>query len=241
MVKLVINYSIVMYYHISVQNLIAHHIIYLAPGVVQFHTETISSNTEIIVMWSPPLQRNGVITSYEVIYQMYEDDTTTTHVTLKSTVKNYTIQNLSEFACMFTRESHVDVLISDPGTPYQVRVVAFTSVGMGVLGDYVVFFSEELAPTKPTENAHAKWLNSTAINVTWTVLSLFEAQGFPQYSAVLTTQRRQLDANIIKTNSSFVVFSNLVSHTWYSVVVGVKTGGPSSFVYSHSLNSSCVH
>ena len=81
---------------------------------------------------------------------------------------------------MYTKISeHVYILITDPGTPYQVRVVAFTSVGMGVLGDYVVFFSEELTPTKPPKNVQANWLNSTATNVTWTPLNLFEAQGFP--------------------------------------------------------------
>jgi len=120
--------------------------------------------------------------------------------------------------------------------------VAFTSVGMGALGDYVVFFSEELTPTKPPENVQASLLNSTAVNISWTALTLFEAQGFPQYTAVLTPlstnsqQRRQLDANTIMTNNSFAVFTNLVSHTCYSVVVGVTTGGSSSFVYSHSLN-----
>jgi len=125
-----------------------------------------------------------------------------------------------------------------------VRVVAFTSVGMGVLGEYVVFFSEELIPTKPPENVQASQLNSTVVNITWTPLTLFEAQGFPQYRVVLTPDplstnnqpRKQLDTNTIMTNNSFVIFTNLVSHTWYSVVIGVKTGGSSSFVYSHSLN-----
>ena len=143
--------------------------------------------------------------------------------------------------CTHWISQHVYILITDPGTPYQVRVVAFTSVGMGVLGDYVAFFSEELTPTKPPENIQANWLNSTAINVTWTPLNLFEAQGFPHYSVVLTThgqQRSQLDANTIITNNNFVFFTNLVNHTWYSVVVGVKTGGSSSFVYSHSINGS---
>jgi len=195
-------------------------------------------------MWSPPLQPNGIITSYGVMYQTYENDNTTVHITLENTVGNYTIQNLSELACVFTKISqHVYVLITDPGTPYQVRVVAFTSVGMGVLGGYVVFFSKELTPTKPPQNVQANWLNSTAINVTWTRLSLFEAQGFPHYSVVLTThsqQRSQLDANTIMTNNSFVMFTNLVNHTWYSVVIGVKTSGSSSFVNSHSVNGEFV-
>ena len=71
------------------------------------------------------------------------------------------------------------LFLADPGTPYQVKVVAITSVGMGVLDDYVVFFSQELTPTKAPENVKAIYINDTSINVTWTPLSLFEAQGFP--------------------------------------------------------------
>ena len=56
-----------------------------------------------------------------------------------------------------------------------MRVVAFTSVGMGALGDYVVFFSEELTPTKSPDNVQASQLNSTAVNISWTALTLFEA------------------------------------------------------------------
>ena len=50
-------------------------------------------------MWSPPLQPNGIITSYEVMYLIYEDDDTTEHITLENTVRNYTIQNLRKCAC----------------------------------------------------------------------------------------------------------------------------------------------
>ena len=140
-------------------------------------------------------------------------------------------------------------LIPDPGTPYQVRIVAFTSVGMGVLGDYTVFFSEELTPTKPPENVQVnyiyKWLSPTILNVTWTPLSLFEAQGFPQYRAVLSSlsndsQKRQLDANVMITKNSFAIFSNVASNIQYYVVVGVKTGGSSSFLDGDPLNGKVV-
>ena len=67
---------------------------YIAPGVVQFHLKRLN-NTEVIVMWSPPLQPNGVITSYEVIHQMYEDDNSASvHTRLESTDRSYFIQNL---------------------------------------------------------------------------------------------------------------------------------------------------
>ena len=122
-----------------------------------------------------------------------------------------------------------------------MRVVAFTSVGMGVLGDYVVFFSEELTPTKSPENVQANWLNSTTINVTWTPLNLFEVQGFPQYRVVLTplsndSLNRQLDASVTITNDSIAVFTNLAVVTLYYVVVGVSTGGSSLFLESDPFN-----
>ena len=76
-----------------------HTSMYTAPGVVQFHVNTTLNNTEVIVMWSPPLQPNGVITSYEVMYLIYEDDNTTEHITLENTVRNFTIKNLRKCRC----------------------------------------------------------------------------------------------------------------------------------------------
>ena len=115
---------------------------------------------------------------------------------------------------------------------------------MGVLGDYVVFFSKELTPTKPPENVQANWLTSTAINVTWTPLSLFEARGFPQYRIALTPfsnhdQRRQIEStnvNVAYTNASFAVFTNLVNHTRYTLVVGVTTGESHPYMDSNPID-----
>ena len=223
---------------IEIKVLTAH--TYTAPGVVQFYVTTTMNNTEVTVKWSPPLQPNGIITSYKVIYQRYEDDSTTVYIKLESSVRNYTIQSLRKCAHMpIWTSQQVDVLIPDPGTPYQVRVVAFTSVGMGVLGDYVAFFSEELTPTKPPENVHANWLSPTRINVTWTPLNLFEAQGFPQYRAVLSLlsndqERRQIDS--VASNNSFVLFDDLDNTIQHYVVVGVRTGGSVTYVDSATVS-----
>jgi len=124
-----------------------------------------------------------------------------------------------------------------PGFPYQVRVVAFTSVGMGVLGDYVIFFSEELAPTKAPENIKINFISDTSINVTWTPLSLFEARGFPKYKVTLFPgrQRRQSNPNSVTTTSIFVVFNNLDTSDKYSVEVGVTTGETNAIVNSEHV------
>ena len=130
-----------------------------------------------------------------------------------------------------------------PGTPYQVRVVAYNSAGRGVLGDNKIFFSEELTPTKAPENIQATQLNATSVNITWTQLTLFEAQGFPQYIvslSPLTTntegrRRRQANPTIITPNS-FAVFTQLDAD--YSVSVSVTTGGRSvSVMSSPPINS----
>ena len=133
-------------------------------------------------------------------------------------------------------------LYIDPGTPYQVTVVAFTSAGRGAINDYIVFFSEELIPrTLPTDVSYTQ-LNSASIYVTWNPLSLFEARGFPSYQAVLTEGPANRDATsrsdviTIATNNSFAVFTDLSSNQQYTVLVGVTTGyNRSAFVYSNPL------
>jgi len=116
-------------------------------------------------------------------------------------------------------------------------VVAFTSVGMGVLGGYVVFFSEELAPTKAPEKIKINYISITSINVSWTPLSLFEARGFPKYKVTLLPdakgrQRRQTNPISVTTTSNFVVFYNLDSNITYSVKVGVTTGETNTVISS---------
>lgn len=110
-----------------------------------------------------------------------------------------------------------------PGIPYQVTVVAFTNAGMGELDDYLVFFTQELSPLHQKTDFNIKQLNSTSINVTWTPLSLFDAQGFPQYHVVLTPNSCSEDQSlVIVTNNSFVVLTN-VETSKYSINLGVAT------------------
>ena len=152
-----------------------------------------------------------------------------------------TMSTLSFFTQMLfhcVHHSSYDIIFSiDPGTPYQVSVVAFTSVGMGVLGDYIVFFSEELTPTKAPDNIKVNFISDTSINVTWTPLSLFEAQGFPKYritllSATENRQRRQFNPISVTTTNTFAVFDNLDTSAKYSVEVGVTTGETNDVINS---------
>ena len=132
------------------------------------------------------------------------------------------------------------------GVPYEVVVVAFTSVGKGAENDYIIFFSEELTPTKSPENVVFNQLNSTALNITWTPLTLFEARGFPEYRVVLTTDtnsRRKRQSNSVSTitTNSFAIFTDLNENTDYSVVVGVRTGVSMGNVTSGFVESSPIN
>ena len=117
-------------------------------------------------------------------------------------------------------------------------MVAFTNAGRGALNDHIVFFSAELTPEMFPTNINYTQLNSASINVMWTQLSLFEAQGFPLYRAVLTKKSTNSDASsdIVTTNSSYAVLTNLSSDQQYTLLVGVVTNNDiSAFVYSKPL------
>ncbi|XP_065904304.1 receptor-type tyrosine-protein phosphatase delta-like isoform X2 [Dysidea avara] len=182
-----------------------------APGIV-VHTTTSTSNTAVIVMWNPPDQPNGIITGYEVMYSVYESTTAPMmSERLNGSVESFLIENL------------------EPGTPYQARVVAYTIAGRGIENKFEPFFSQELAASKAPETVDFKPLSPTSVNVTWTPLTLFEAQGFPLYTVSLTlsSSRKRQSPDAILTSNSFAVFENLASGRQYSAVVGVITGNSS--------------
>ena len=136
---------------------------------------------------------------------------------------------------------HDGLFSTAPGVPYEVVVVAFTSAGKGAENDYVIFFSEELSPTKSPENVVFQQINSTALNITWTPLTLFEAQGFPIYRVILTTdannrRKRQSDSISVITTNSFAIITDLNENTDYSVAVGVTTVNSSEFVEGSPVN-----
>ena len=63
----------------------------IAPGIVdQF------SINQATVRWSPPSQPNGIITSYEVIYFVYQEDVGMSSDVLDNTTMEYSIDGLSK-------------------------------------------------------------------------------------------------------------------------------------------------
>lgn len=110
---------------------------------------------------------------------------------------------------------------------------------MGEQNDFLVFFSKELSPHKPPEDIKIVRLSPTTINVTWTPLSLFEAQGFPIYRVTLvyagSRSKRQANSNTVITRSSFTLFTNLRSNQEYSLTVGVATNALEVYTSSEPI------
>ena len=68
--------------------------VYPVPGPVSNLSYNITSNTSAVIMWSEPEEPNGVITGYDVVYGVYEEDNSTT-VDVKELM--LIIGNLSEY------------------------------------------------------------------------------------------------------------------------------------------------
>ena len=68
--------------------------VYSAPGVVEFRVNNLVATRATEVSWSPPLQPNGVVTTYQVIYSMYQSSAVVTSEMLSNTTNTYIIRNL---------------------------------------------------------------------------------------------------------------------------------------------------
>ena len=66
--------------------------IYIVPGVIELETD---QNT---IIWSPPLQPNGIIIDYQVIYSIYQNDSSRTSEKLSNNTTRYTIEGLSKYS-----------------------------------------------------------------------------------------------------------------------------------------------
>ena len=71
-------------------------ILLTAPGVVEISAVTGTSHTTAVVFWTPPSQRNGVITGYQIIYSMYGNAANSMNQAVTRNEINFIITNLSE-------------------------------------------------------------------------------------------------------------------------------------------------
>ena len=120
-----------------------------------------------------------------------------------------------------------------------MQVTAFSDGEMGVQDDVVEFFSKELSPLKPPDDIKIIKLRPTTINVTWTPLSLFEAQGFPVYRVTLvytgSRSKRQSNSSTLITQNNSALFTDLKSNQEYSLTVGVATNALGIYTSSEPI------
>ena len=101
----------------------AHHVLSVAPNAAPTNVAAVSiSSTEIMVSWDevPPIDRNGLITMYEVLYVPLETfEGTITSMTVNTTNTSTTLSGLEEFVM------------------YNISVRAYTSEGPGPYSEEV--------------------------------------------------------------------------------------------------------
>ena len=73
----------------------------IVPGVVKVSVTPLPANTKVLITWETPLQPNGVIVGYQVIYSVYNSDNTSMSGILNISVRNYTIMTLSKLVFAF--------------------------------------------------------------------------------------------------------------------------------------------
>ena len=71
-----------------------YHILYTAPGIVEIVDVVSISDTTSLVTWDPPIQPNGIINGYEVIYSVYEDDNNNIVVPVTSNISSFNVTDL---------------------------------------------------------------------------------------------------------------------------------------------------
>ena len=55
-----------------------------------------TSDTTVVVFWTPPSHPNGVITGYQIIYSVYGDNTNNMNQAVTRNENSFVIANLSE-------------------------------------------------------------------------------------------------------------------------------------------------
>ena len=107
-------------------------------------------------------------------------------------------------------------------------VVAFNSAGRGAENLPQTFFSQESVPTKSPQNVMFD-RSGKYVDISWDVLTLSEARGFPVYTVTLTpsvsSDGEQITDEVITVNTtqSSIVVRGLDVNVEYMLTVAVGT------------------
>ncbi|XP_063303215.1 phosphatidylinositol phosphatase PTPRQ [Pelobates fuscus] len=170
--------------------------------------------TSIALEWMPPLQPNGIITHYEILYT-----NSTSIFALNTTSTVFTLRNLN------------------PYTLYSISVQSYTRFGHGNKTTAAMSVrTSETAPSSPPYNVLYRNISSTKVLLTWEPpmhangIILFYKINYWNSSHYLTST----------SNISSVILSDLRKYSQYQVVVSSHTihgdgNQTSSVIYVNTL------
>ena len=186
----------------------------------------VNSSTEILVIWNgvPLIDQNGLITTYEVLYEPFGtfDDL----MNIGSTTVNVTATDLS------TLLVNLQEFVS-----YRIAVRAYTSIGPGPYSDDVLETTLEDRPGSPPSNITVHLISPTSIEVVWGDVPPLDQNGIiTRYEVTceaLETPGRDINLETLTlyTPNNSTYFYPLESFAIYRIVVRAFTAvgaGPHS-------------
>ncbi|XP_006859935.1 PREDICTED: protein sidekick-1-like [Chrysochloris asiatica] len=191
------------------------------PGAVGHLSFTEILDTSLKVSWQEPLEKNGLITGYQISWEVYgKNDSRLTH-TLNSTTHEYKITGLSSL------------------TTYTIEVVAVTSVGAGLATSSTIssgvppelpgapsnLVISNISPRSATLQFRPGYDGKTAISK-WIVEGQVGAIGDEEEWVILYEEENEPDAQMLE-------IPNLTPYTQYRFRMRqVNIVGPSPFSQS---------
>ena len=188
------------------------------------------SPSECILHWDPPIEPNGVITSYTlVIERLLDTESRVSSFAVSNDSSSYNAENLTPFSS------------------YSWRILASTRAGAGPQNTQRFRTPEGVPSTSPP--LRVQTVNSTAVRLTWLALQTNKLNGvFHHYQILYTkigTNNQILNSTLIIPSVQEVttLISNLIPNTDYGFSIRVNAGigyGPYSTNPIHRITLSAV-
>ncbi|XP_070563070.1 LOW QUALITY PROTEIN: receptor-type tyrosine-protein phosphatase delta-like [Ptychodera flava] len=135
-------------------------------------------STSIQIHWAPPpaSQQNGVITGYEIYYNMILDETYDEGSDASDALSRETIDAVHTIEVSSSaRSSTLQDL--EKWTQYRIWMVASTIVGDGPASEPIIVRTDEDVPDGAPKKIEVRALNSTAIHIKWRAPSASRRNG----------------------------------------------------------------
>jgi len=167
----------------------------LVPSKVRNLTITAHNSTSLLVRWSPPAQRNGILQGYNIILSMM-GKTRYTSVTVKGAETEYL----------------ATPLMAD--TEFAITVIGFTTTGSGPPSCRIAKTNKVPNVTEAPKNITASAVSWHTLEVTWTPLDQKE-----EVTSYDVEYRSFTSCNTTQVQGNSVVLKGLTQYTSYNVTV----------------------